>query len=102
MDMLGLRVLDVLIDDDEQLEEIYLAVNFRRNDNTFLSYRNQFRLGEVIAQLNQLIAEGLIASGHAKDMPKEWGIASCIYGLTDNGRKMWQIHAAKLGELYKH
>lgn len=101
LDTLRLRLFDSLIDDDEQLEEIYLHVNFARRDHLFVSLREQYRLVDIIARLKEMERGGLIRS----ILRPDWAaygdnIAARSFDLTEVGRTLWLSHAADLAERF--
>jgi len=102
MDILSMRVLDELIDDDdEELEEIYLDANARRKDNTWFMYREQFRLAEVVMCLQKLERDGLVVSKRHPDYPESCGVAAQVFHLTDLGRQAWEKNAKMYPSLYE-
>jgi DNA-binding PadR family transcriptional regulator len=101
MDILTLRILDLLAEDDEQLEELYLDVNFQIADNVLLAYRERFRLSEIVTRLGELETGGLLKSRELGSSEAQCGPASREYSLTDAGRAALGSHLAELDTLYE-
>ena len=91
LDTLRLRILDMLLEDEEQLEELFLDVNFQRRDNVLKCYMDRFRLTDVVLCLINLEKEGLIYSAPIKGYPLECGIAACMYRINETARPVCEI-----------
>jgi hypothetical protein len=100
MDKLSLRILDALVDDEEQLEEVYLTVNFSRRDNLFLLYREHFRLLEVLDRLTQLERDGLVSCRSAGLPPSSTDPLTGFWCITDKGRQGWMDAGDTKSHLY--
>ncbi|MCK6498521.1 MAG: winged helix-turn-helix transcriptional regulator [Nitrospira sp.] len=92
-DILTLRILDSLIDDDEAIDEIYLEANFVRSDYSLRMLRvGGFRLASVIERLAELEHDGIISSERYRGYGETHGIGGLIFRLTPKGRELWHQH----------
>ena len=96
-----LRILDLLAEDEEQLEELYLDVNFRIGDNVLYMYRERFRLSEVIVRLCELESQGLLRSKWMDSHAEQCGPAGRFYQISDRGREVADAQLARRGDLYE-
>jgi hypothetical protein len=101
MDILGLRILDLLADDEEQLEELYLDSNFRRADNILYMYRQRFRLSEVLDRLRELESTGLVRSKALVTCADGCSATGRVYCLTDSGRGALEEELSHVPRLYE-
>jgi hypothetical protein len=101
MDLLTMRILDALIDDEEQLEEVYLGVNCSRHDDLLLFFKERYRLSEIVSRLHQLQSEGAVVTSEHGRWPAECGISATWYSLTDEGRRLWSKHVSGAHALYE-
>ncbi len=97
MDLLTARILDSLMDDEEQMEEIYLGVNFERTNQIFRLRRTTFRLYQLADRLRELEQEGILSRCYWQGCSPEQPLTEA-YFLTDRGRALWkaEIRAAEL------
>ncbi len=101
MDLMNTRILDLLIDDDEQLEELFLGVNFRQEDNVFMRYRVSIRMTELVLLLKRLEDDGIIEVKRARGYEDDADIAGALFCLTSRGRSMWNPETSRLPGLYE-
>ncbi len=90
MDDLGFEVLDCLIDDEEQIEEIYLAINFERSGDALTMRPRRFRLAEISLALGKLEADELVVSKYGWGYSEADGPVARVYSLTPKGRSAWR------------
>jgi len=93
------RIIAVLPDDEEFLEEIYLDMNFdieERSDEKgdsvlyYRAYRIHFRLTEIMDELRLMIEEGLITYRVQTEFPESCCHTRNLYRLTTAGELMWE------------
>ncbi len=100
-DTLTFRVLDVLVDDEEALEELYLGCNLADEAQADSIFQNtRFRLSEIIERLVELEARGWITSRTYPGFTEASGIGGKVFGLTDEGRRTWERACPAAEELY--
>jgi len=100
MDKLTMRILDSLVDDEEQLEEVFLVANFQRIDDTFYVYHDYYRLPEIVLRLADLEVQGLVSSMQHPDYPTRCGPSGRVYRLTENGRLVWESRVKGAASIY--
>ncbi len=101
MELVDKRILDMLIDDDEQLEEVYLGVNYLREDDVLYSYKEQFRLADVIRHLNLFEQNGLAVSFATSGYSADAGSGGRSFRLTNIGRSAWKKDVSESSSLYR-
>lgn len=92
---LQLEILDVMMDDYEDVEQVYLSVNrnaFERNPCV-----PQFRLRDVIDDLKSLLAEGLVELAPSQCQPAgpEVEFHEQWFFPTDKGREAWKHESGR-------
>ena len=89
MDTLTIRILDHLVDDEEALEEVYLGVNFRREDDVFTQYTTHFRLTEILERLSELTERRWVeVTSWDKAFAGKHAVYD-VYRMCEKGRKAW-------------
>ncbi len=101
MDRLTMRILDCLVGDEEQLQEVFTVVNFRRIDKIFHLYGEHYRLTEITLCLHDLEAKGLVDSRQQEEYPSSCGPSARIYSLTEEGRRVWKKCVEDSTSLYE-
>jgi hypothetical protein len=95
------RIIHILIDDEEFVEEIYLGVNFcaeedlvtsRRPILRYRAYRIRYRLADIAAALDALATQGLVVSRAVAGFAPVCGSLAWMFSLTEAGRQHWQTH----------
>src|SRR3970040_868223 len=99
-DTLTLRIIDCLGSDSEELEEVYLHVNFERSDNTFQLYAQRYRLIEVLRCLQRCELDGLLCVSKMRGTTELDGFAAYEYHLTDKGRVVFDRNVKASVPLY--
>ena len=101
MDELRLRLIDLMIDDREQIDELYLGVNYFRRDNCLMKRRAEYRLFQVVACLRELETEGLIARHVSRGAGMDCDELCCEFGVTERGSATWNQNVSVLERLYE-
>ncbi len=107
-DLLTLRLLDLLLNDEEAIESLFLGCNY--DGGTVESLRDikltplaqRFTLGEIIGRLRDLELLGLVNSRRAAGYDESHGIGGMLFRLTDKGRELWRRHMPNEKKLYEH
>lgn len=100
LDILRGRLLDLLVDDEEYLEELYLHCNYKLEDaavnGSIVGYPLQFRLSSILCELDALGEAGLVRSRVDPGWPLAAEPAAVLYSLTDAGRAAWAAEVQNL------
>lgn len=108
--LLKLRILNILSDDEEFLEEIFIHANFEiEEDRTsspsvvwYRSFSKRFRLADVLSVLACMAEDGLVGHRTPDGFDVRCESTAKLYRLTDKGREAWKrdVHG-KLNNLFE-
>lgn len=89
MDVITFRILDALVEHHQQLEEIYLAVNYLSEDGLIRRYRKRMRLAELVVKLGTLEESGWVTSFSTLGYEAVADLAGKSFRMTKEGRRVW-------------
>ena len=101
MDLIAARILDLLVDDDEELEELFVGANFRQEDDVFLRYRDGCRLVDLVMKLEELKDQGFVEIRGTDTYDIGCNVVARVYTLTERGRSAWTANASEFTDLYE-
>lgn len=96
-----MRILDLLVDDQEQLEEVFVGVNYRYEDGVLYPLKTRFRLTDIVMRLATLMENGQIACTAHREYPEWTGFAGSWFALTEAGHELWQREVSVTDALYE-
>lgn len=86
LQILRLRILDLLVDDEEMVDQLYIHCNYSFCDWNLTAFATQYSLAQFIMQIRQLEIDQYVTVRLLPDYPSYVGYAAANISITEKGR----------------